>query len=94
MALFKSNEQKELEKQQKIEELMRKYGLEDLKDPKDVESVKKIALDLLGVGWMETGSFLQGEDIKTNVKVLLQYQKVIMEQNFMLIRILDKIANK
>ena len=92
MALFKSNEQKEAEKQQKIEEMMKKYGLEDLSDPRDIESVKKIVSDLAGSGLSQIGAMLTGDDVKVNVRILVQYQQAILEQNFMLIRLLDRLS--
>lgn len=92
MALFKSNEQKEAEKQQKIEEMMKKYGLEDLSDPRDIESVRKIVSDLAGSGLSQIGAMLSGDDVKVNVRILVQYQQAILEQNFMLIRLLDRLS--
>lgn len=92
MALFKSNEQKEAEKQQKVEEMMKKYGLEDLSDPRDIESVKKIVSDLAGSGLSQIGAMLTGDDVKVNVRILVQYQQAILEQNFMLIRLLDRLS--
>lgn len=92
MALFKSNEQKEAEKQQKVEEMMKKYGLEDLSDPRDIESVRKIVSDLAGSGLSQLGALLTGDDVKVNVRILVQYQQAILEQNFMLIRLLDRLS--
>lgn len=94
MALFKSNEQKADEKEQKVQQMMAKYGLQNLTDPEDIKSVRSIMYDLAGSGLSSFGALLSGDDVKVNVRVLVQFQKAIIDQNFMLIRILDRIANK
>lgn len=86
MALFSKKETPE-EKEQK---LLEKYGVANLHDPEDIESVKKIAQELAGSGLMETG--LKLSMAKAEVQLPISYQRTIMEQNFIMIRQLDKIA--
>ena len=90
MALFGGNNNED-KKAQKAQALMAKYGLEDLSDPRDLEAVKSITLELAGTKLMETGTLLSGssEDV---VKMALL--RAITEQNWIIIRQLDKLINK
>lgn len=94
MGLFKSAEEKAEIAERKTNEMLAKYGLENLSDPKDVESVRKIVSELTGTGLMETGIALGGGSEKDIAKVQMLYQRAIVEQNFMIIRLLDKLARK
>lgn len=89
MALFKSAEDKASEQAAKEQALLDKYGLGTLSDPEDVAAVRKIAQELTGTGLMEAGLKLQ---MKADVALPIAYQRAIMEQNFIIIRQLDKIA--
>lgn len=89
MALFKSAEDKAAEQASKEQALLDKYGLGTLSDPADIASVRKIVQELTGTGLMEAGLKLQ---MKTDVALPVAYQRAIMEQNFIIIRQLDKIA--
>ena len=91
MALFKSAEDKAAEQASKEQALLDKYGLGTLSDPEDLASVKKIAQELLGTGMMEFGTKLASLG-KADVVLPITYQRAIMEQNFIIIRQLDKIA--
>lgn len=91
MALFKSAEEKAAIKENKEQAILEKYGVGNLKDPADRESVKKIANELVGSGLMELGmrlSFAKAED-----QLPISFQRAIMEQNFIIIRQLDRIAS-
>lgn len=90
MALFKSADEKAEEQAKKERKLLKKYGLEELHDPADLESVKKIAAELLGSGLQETGMKLSMT--KPEFMLPITYQRAIMEQNFIIIRQLDRIA--
>lgn len=90
MALFKSADEKAEEQAKKERKLLKKYGLESLSDPQDLESVKKIAQELLGTGLSESG--LKLSMTKPEITVPISYQRAIMEQNFIMIRQLDRIA--
>lgn len=91
MALFKSEEQKAADAAAKEQKLLEKYGLETLGDSKDAKSVKKIINEMFGTGLMETGMTLNLK-AKPEEKLQVYYQRAIMEQNFIIIRQLDKIA--
>lgn len=88
MALF-NNAAKEDKKAAKAEALLEKYGLQELKDPRDVESVRAIANSLMGNKLIELGTVLtgNGEDAAK-----LSYLSAIVEQNWVIIRLLDKLA--
>lgn len=90
MALFKSAEDRQAEQERKEYELLEKYGVGGLTDPQDRESVKKIANELAGSGMMEAG--LKIGMAKAEVQLPISYQRAIMEQNFIIIRQLDRIA--
>ncbi len=86
MALFGNKEEK---REEKAQELLKKYGLEDLSDPRDVEAVTKITYDLMGNKLIEFGTLLQGNSVDSTK---LSYLHAIMQQNFIIIRQLDRIA--
>lgn len=93
MALF-NKESKEAKQEEKTQKLLQKYGLEDLADPRDVESVRQIATELTGTGLMELGVALGGGNEKDILKTQMAYERAIVEQNFIIIRLLDKLAKK
>lgn len=94
MALFgsKDKETKEEKEARKEREVLEKYGLQALKNPEDIESVKKIVSELSGTGLMELGITLGGGNEKDILKNQLYYQRALLEQNFIMIRQLDRIA--
>lgn len=93
MALFQTyedkNKDKNLEKEQKM---LEKYGLQELTDPADVASVKKIVRELIGSGLSEAGMKLGMTDPRYMLPI--SYQRAIMEQNFIIIRMLNRLLNK
>ena len=82
-------ETKEEKQARKTRELMERYGLEELTDPRDQQAVKTIASELAGTGLMDLGITLTGkaEDI-TKIHLL----RTLVEQNWIIIRQLDRIA--
>ncbi len=90
MALFKSAEEKAAEQARKEMELLDKYGVNNLSDPEDLASVKKIAQELYGATLLETGMKLNMA--KPEAQLPVSYQRAIMEQNFIIIRQLDRIT--
>ena len=90
MGLFKSEDKKEKERLDKEQKMLEKYGVENLSDPADLASVKKIASELVGSGLVETG--LKISMAKPDDALKISYLRSIMEQNFIVIRQLDKIA--
>lgn len=89
MALFdgKSKEEKQEEKLQKV---MAKYHIENV-SPEYAPQVREIGLALMGNKAIEFGTLLQGNSIDT---VKMSYLDAIVKQNFIIIDLLDKIANK
>ena len=88
MGLFGANEVKQ---EQKAQALLNKYGLQDLSDPRDIQAVKNIANNLAGNKLIEVGTLLQGNGVDP---AKLSYLNAIMEQNFIMIRQLDRIAKR
>lgn len=86
MTLFGNGEEK---RGQKTQVLMQKYGLEDLSDPRDKQAVQNIATNLMGNKLIELGAALQGNGADA---AKMSYLNAIMEQNFIMIRQLDRIA--
>lgn len=77
-------ELKEQEKQRKQAEkekaFLEKYGVGALKNPQDVESVKKIAINMAGDGFFDFGTLLGGANEKDYLKHLYYLAKVQMEK--------------
>ena len=90
MALFKSADEKAEAALAKEQALLDKYGVGNLSDPEDRASIRKIAQELTGSGAMEAG--LKISMAKPETMLPISYQRAIMEQNFIMIRQLDKIA--
>lgn len=90
MALFKSADEKAAQAAAKEQALLDQYGVGALVDPEDRDSVRRIAQELVGSGMMETGMKLSMA--KPEVQLPISYQRAIMEQNFIIIRQLDRIA--
>ena len=93
MALFgKQSIEEKVDKQlEKERAVLEKYGVANLTDPEDRASVRKIAQEMLGSGLMEVGMKLSLA--KPAEQLPISYQRAIMEQNFIMIRQLDKIAH-
>lgn len=90
MALFKSAEEKQQEQFQKEQAVLSKYGLQNLSDQRDRQAVTEIVRDLVGTGMMEAGMKLSMA--KAEVALPVYYQRAILDQNFIIIRQLDRIA--
>lgn len=75
--------------EQKVQMLLQRYGLQDLSDPRDIQAVRNIATSLSGNKLIEVGTLLQGNGVDP---AKLSYLNAIMEQNFIMIRQLDKIT--
>ena len=92
MALFGGNKETKEEKQaRKVQELLEKYGLQDLSDPRDLESVKNISLSLAGNGLLELGTTFSA---KSEDLVKMSYLSALVEQNWIIIRQLDRLNRK
>lgn len=92
MGFFGNAEDKEAKKEAKLNAMMAKYGLENL-SPEYRAKVKDINAELLGTGLMEAGMTLS-LSAKTEDQLQVHYLKTIVEQNWMIIRLLDEIKNK
>lgn len=92
MGLFGNAEDKEAKKEAKLDAMMAKYGLENL-SPEYRSKVKDINSELIGTGLMEAGMKLS-MNAKAEDQLQVQYLRTIMEQNWMIIRLLDEIKNK
>lgn len=89
MALFGNGESKDEKKERKAQEMLSKYGLDCLSDPKDLEAVKNIQYSLMGNKMIELGAALQGNGADA---AKMSYLNAIMQQNYIIIRQLDRIA--
>ena len=88
---FGSKESKEEKQERKIQELLTKYGMQDLTDPEDIRGVKQIAQNLTGNKITAAGLALSGKPYEN---AILTYQQAIVEQNFIIIRQLAILAEK
>lgn len=89
--MFGSKEKKEEKAAAKEQELLEKYGLTDLQDPVDKESVKMIAHNVFANNLMLVGAGLKG---RTDVVATISLLQTLIEQNWIIIRQLDKINSK
>lgn len=85
-----NKESKEEKDARKTAELMQKYGLDYISE-KDKESIRKILSNLVGTGMMNTGVSLSLGKPEEQVKMAYLY--ALMEQNWIIIRQLDRISN-
>lgn len=93
MALFGGKEAKEEKAARKQQEMLKKYRLEELSDPADLESVKRIVAELFGTDVFEFDALLTG-DVRNMTRIQMYYQRALVEQNFIIIRMLDRINKK
>lgn len=90
MALFGGKESKEEKKAAKMQEIIKKYHLDDV-NPKDYDAIKEINYGLMGTGLMDFGITLTG---KTEDVAKLAYLNTLISQNWIIIRQLDEISKK
>ena len=91
MALFGTKETKEEKQKRKEKELLDRYGLSEV-DQKDIQSIKKIINDLSGNGLLKAGMALSFASEEEQAKVT--YLSALVEQNWIIIRQLDRISRK
>ncbi len=92
MGIFASAEEKEAKKEAKLNAMMAKYGLENL-SPEYRDKVKDISLELMGTGLMEAGMALSF-NAKSEDALQVYYLRALVEQNWIIIRLLDEIKRK
>lgn len=91
MAFGAPKETKEEKQARKEQELLAKFGLDKMENKDYVDSVRKIAAELSGTDMMEMGMRLSGA--KTADSLMVSYLRCIVEQNFIMIRQLDKLCS-
>lgn len=82
---------KEDKKAMKEQELLEKFGLENLSDPIDAAAVKRIATSITANNLQIVGSALRG---KTEEVAMISLLQSLIEQNWIIIRQLDKLNQK
>lgn len=90
MGLF-GGESKEEKRERKVAALMERYGLQELTDERDKKAVQAIASALAGNNLIELGTALSGSAQDVAKMSLLE---AIVQQNWIIIRQLDKLNNK
>lgn len=86
-------EQAQAEKAQaRAEKLLKKYNLENIHDAGDLASLRKITGELAGTGFLETGMTFDFGSTPTSERLQVYYQRAILEQNWIIIRQLDRIS--
>lgn len=83
-------ETREEKQARKTAELMARYGLEDLTDPRDQAAIRSIAAELAGNGLIAFGTALSG---KAEDVAKISLLRTLVEQNWIIIRQLDRIAS-
>lgn len=92
MALLKSNkESKEVRQEQKMQAQLDYYHIGDLQDEEIREAAKSIISGMTANKFLDAGIALSG---KADDIAKIAYLRVLTEQNFVLIRQLDKLLNK
>ena len=96
MALFESsadtvrkNAAKQADKQSAE---FNKYGLFELTNPNDIATAKNIIRGLAGSNISEVGLKIGMTDPRYMLPIM--YQRAIIEQNFLIIRMLNRLINK
>lgn len=93
MGLFKSSEQKAEEKEAKIQKTLEFYGLTDITNQKDKETLRNIATTMNATALIEAGALLSS-DAKTYANITSSYAYCIVQQNFIIIRMLNELLKK
>lgn len=88
--MFK-HESKEEKEEAKVMRMLLKYHLTELTDPDDIESMKQITSGLAGCTMITAGTVLAGTPADVAKLTLL---RAIVEQNFVIIRQLDRLNRK
>lgn len=86
--MFGNKESKEEKQARKTQELLDKFGVGDLSDPRDVQTVRQIATEMAGNSLIEFGTTLSG---KAEDVAKISYMRAILEQNWIIIRQLDRL---
>ena len=92
MGLFESKENKAAKEEAKLDAMMAKYGLENL-SPEYREKVKAINNELLSTAGIEAGLKISLAG-KPGELCTVSYLNAIVQQNWIIIRLLDEIQKK
>lgn len=92
MGLFGNQEEKDAKKEEKAQKLMAKYGLDNL-SPEYREMVKNINYELMGSGALEMATKLNFST-KPEDNLKISYLNTLVQQNWMIIKLLDDLKNK
>jgi hypothetical protein len=92
MGIFGSPEEKAAKQDEKLNEVMKKYGLEKLSGEYRDE-VAEINSELLGSKALEVGMKISMAG-KTEEILKVSYLKAILEQNWIIIRLLNDLNSK
>ncbi|MPW26413.1 hypothetical protein GC105_11495 [Alkalibaculum sp. M08DMB] len=88
MALFGEKKSKEEKEEQKLQQFMDRYQLEDL-DKKDLVVLQRIAGDLTGNSLFKAGMALSFAKAEEQAKVT--YLSALVEQNWLIIKQLGRL---
>ncbi len=85
-------ETKEEKQERKQQEMLAEFGLNELSDQKDIDSVLRISLEMNGTNLSEFDAAIGKANERDFAKMQMHFQRAIIEQNFIMIRQLDRIA--
>lgn len=88
MALF-NKETKEEKQARKADELLARYGLENVSEPQTLEALERITRTMSANKFVDIGTAMGGT---APDMAKLTYLRAICEQNFIIIRQLDKLT--
>lgn len=86
-----TKETKEEKQERKQKEILSDIGLDDLTDPKDIDNALRISLELNGSNLAEFDAAIGKANERDLAKMQMQYERVMLEQNFLMIRQLRRI---
>lgn len=88
--MFGNKERKQQKQIEKENAILQKYGLLDFECDEDKDALRNIANNLAGTELMKLGASLSAK-AEENIKI--NYLYAAIEQNFIIIRQLDKLTN-
>jgi len=92
MGLFKSAEEKQQIREEKTKKILEKYELSNISS-EYYNAIRNINSELAGSGLSELGNLLS-HDTNTSLRIQTQFLNSIVQQNWIIIRQLDKIIRK
>lgn len=92
MGLFKSEEEKQQIKDEKLNNIRTKYGLNEIGD-KYKNAIDDINTELLNSGSLELSNMLSFDE-KLATRMITHYLNILVQQNWIITRQLNDINNK